>query len=421
MSSSPSIDLRLFYEKHFRPQKLNGAPASEKHAYRACLRWLQTMLGRPPLLSDMTQNVLLELFGTLADHDLPLVRRYQLANAFMGLSQEAHEFIKGGGCLIPPKQSPAKRLPPIVGEPGTLPHYFQHDYAPQVLQHCCLAHRRRFGSMFRKQRLCFGRDLLLNELSATALAEYLSWLGSQGLKLYTVKQHRALFLAIWRHAHDAGRAPQVSRVRRMKVPREEPDCWSLEEIGRIISAARDYKGAPIAGIQTSDYWPALLLVGWYTGLRHGSLKRLRPSDFDLDAAALYVPAAAMKHFVGKRFKLGADAVAAVRKIYDPRRTHVFPEPATGKARRFFDDFRKILRLAAVSKSRLRLGYFHKLRRSTATHVAVKAGLNAASALLGHSTAHLLQRYIDPRYDVQTDATQWLPSPTGPELPDDRAA
>jgi len=317
------------------------------------------------------------------------------------------------GELSASREHVSRALPEPVGEPGTLVEFFTTIYAPQTLTDCVKQHRASIIWTLRRLRECFGRDLLLSELSRATIAHFVAFLKASGLSPHTIKERRSIVLSLWRFANDQELAPPVPTFRRMKVPREQPDAWSRDEVARIIAASSRLDSPPIAGIPAQKFVRAMLLVGWYTGLRRGSLLKLRPQDIELETRWLYVPAAAMKNFVGKRFRIGADAADAIREIWDPSRALLFPTPNSfGSKHPFALVFPRLLKLAGVPRSRLRNGHWHKLRRSVATHIAVAQGLAAASALLGHSTAELLKQYVDPSYMVGTDATEWLPSVTG---------
>jgi integrase len=53
--------------------------------------------------------------------------------------------------------------------------------------------------------------------------------------------------------------------------------------------------------------------------------------------------------------------------------------------------------------------FHKIRKTTASHIAKAAGASMASAVLGHSDVEVTKRYIDPTIaGSNVDATSYLP-------------
>jgi integrase len=288
----------------------------------------------------------------------------------------------------------------LQAEPGTIAAFYFDTYLPEALGMTGAQHRDRHVNILKKMRACFGRHLRFDELNAANLALFINWLAARALKLETIKQVRTLLLTLWRFAVDRGLASEPPRVRRLKVPREQPDAWSLDEVNRIIAAARLFRSKPLCGIAANKWWTGIMLTCWYTALRRGSLFAIRTADVNLEERWLYVPAGTMKNRVGKRYRIGHDAAAAIREIYDPRRELLFPINATlrtgGHACGVSDQFRDILIAAGVNPaSRLPGKFFHKLRRTVATHTAARAGMAAASALLNHSGPDLIKRYIDP--------------------------
>lgn len=298
------------------------------------------------------------------------------------------------------------KLPEPYGSQGTVSHHFQTRFKHEALVGTGDRYYWDFLALLRKLRACFGRELLLSELSPAILAEFLNWLLGKGFSSRSLIKYRTLLMTIWGYAHEQGEAGPLPRVRRIKVQRHQPDAWSLQELARIIDAAGKLPGN-FGRVPARHFWKAILLVGWYSGLRRRSLFSIRPGDVDLQNGWIRIPPNAMKTGVGKRFRIGADAVEAVKKIFSPTRPYLF----TGNLRSGsgLSQFATILKNAGVAPSKHHLGAFHKLRRTTATHVAAAAGLAAASALLGHSGPDLLKRYVDPTYLVGNDATEFLPT------------
>jgi integrase len=121
-----------------------------------------------------------------------------------------------------------------------------------------------------------------------------------------------------------------------------------------------------------------------------------------------VPPDNVKNRHGKRFRLGPDAIQAIRDIWTPARELLFPM-SDSNLQRMGEDFNAILRLAGIPKSRRRsMTQLHKWRRTVATMAAVNSGLPAAVALLGHSGPEITRRYIDPTRLPGNDATAFLP-------------
>lgn len=410
----PAGTLLAFYRETFRPA-LAEMTQQNRSRYDSAVTSFHDFTQRLTRLADITPELLQEFFKwlTLANENR-LSEQHLTSLRRILHSEDPVRFPKKTAGGRRPRQLIAREssrhgrvaVTELVGGPGTIVAYYQTVYAPQALAESCVLHRLSHLALLRKLRACFGRHLHLEELSKEKVSAFVAWLHGQGSKAGTVRNHRTRLLTLWRYAHDDGQAPPVPTFKRLRVAREQPDAWSLEEVSRIIDATARLTTPPFDGIPAAKWWRAILLTCWYTALRRGSLLKIRTVDVDLEERWLYVPSSHMKNGRGKRFRLGADAVAAVREIINPQRQLLFPVVAN---RRLHLEFREILRLANVSAaSRLPCGQFHKMRRTVATQTAVSVGLAAASALLGHSGPEMTQRYIDPSYTPGQDASEYLP-------------
>jgi integrase len=417
-ASSPPAEgtVLSFYQRTFRPQLARGARQQTVSSYDSAINYFHDFAGSQVPLDALSVARVKEFFAWLLARGISrrLAGEYATRMRRIGRGFDPDGFPAAGGpCPKRPiaaeARAPRKRsLPEPTGEPGTLVHFFQTIYRREAL----LTHEGscpNYFSTLRYVRACFGRDVTLAELSAAIVSQFCAWLTDhKGLSLAGMKAHRVRLMAMWRYANDQGLAPGVPRLRKLIVPREEPDAWSLEELIKLVAATDQLDKPPIVGIPAPDYWRALILVGYWTALRRGALLKIEPGHFEL-SGWLYVPARGMKNGRGKRFRLGEDAIAAVVKIAEPGRAFIFPKPSDGS--RLAKHFRELVRLAGLPKSRHSRGLFHKLRRTSITHTAARAGMSAAIALAGHSSQYVTERYLDPTFLTGNDATQWLPSLT----------
>ena len=399
--------LLAFYRRTFRP-RLTCRPKTVA-SYDCAINHFCDFAGQV-FEEDLTRERVADFRAWLAARGVSarLVMEYATRIGRVGRAIAPERFPARGGAV--PKRPIAggaraprcRKLPEPQGEPGTLLHFFQTAYRPQALLEASEISRDNYLATFRKLRACFGRELRLDELSASAVATFLAWLQERGAS--PNGSHRRRLLALWRYANELALAAPVPRMRKARVQREVPDAWSLDELARLIAATPRLEKPAIGGVAAPDYWRALLLVGYWTALRRSSLLRLKPEDLDVNGW-LDVPALAMKNGHGQRFRLGQDAIDAVAKILGPR-PHIFPKLSDGGA--LGEHFRALVDLAGLPRSRHKRGLFHKLRRTSITHTAARAGLAAAIALAGHSGPYVTERYLDPRFLTGNDATQWLP-------------
>lgn len=90
--------------------------------------------------------------------------------------------------------------------------------------------------------------------------------------------------------------------------------------------------------------------------------------------------------------------------------------AVENPRTLFDDFGALIEAAGVRCHRRKgLNKFHAVRRTSATHVAARAGLPAASSLLGQLDSYVVLRYVDPHQSGAVDVTRILPQLAAPAI------
>ena len=292
---------------------------------------------------------------------------------------------------------------------GTLRHLFETQYRPERLLDATAIYVNEIRATLVRLNRHFGRELLLDELTNELAADHFAWLRDQGLKPASINSgHRATIFAIWRFAFERKLIDRGPSVRKLRETREEPDSWTIEEARRIVSAATlvPFKDS-IGGIEPGSWWKAILLVCWWTALRRKSLLAIKRDHVNLDTGWLTLKGDSIKNKRGKQFRIGADAVCAIRDIWLPDRELLFPWP--DRIEKLHHDFRRILAAAGVRNGhRTGLNQFHKLRRTVATQVAVNSGIEAASSLLGHSSQQVTLRYVDPSKLPGNDATKHLP-------------
>lgn len=417
------IDLQDFFERCFLPEKLHGQEGTYTSQYRTAIRWLEESIGRPPTLDDLSVGSITGLLDKLraagmgADHIRTLRKRIWSVWRFayrLGVVDQ-YESLRPrakGRRKRPGKGKPAK---PVETPPadGSVWAFFEEHYRPQRMIGCAQVSIEDVRRTFRRLRDHYGRDILLEEQTDALAAEHLAWLLDSGMRAVTVNNHRATWFAVWRMAAERGLADREPKVRKLPEELDEPDAWSEEEASRIVAATdvlSDWR--PICGIPADRYLRAFLLVAWWAGLRRSSLFKLRVSDVDLQTGWLHVPGTSMKNRRGRRYRLGTDAIEAIRAICTPERELLFPweAPIDG----IYNYFDELLRVAQIAPSTRRSNTkLHKWRRTVATCVAVEAGIEAASTLLNHSGAEVTRRYIDPTKLAGNDATQILPMLAAP--------
>lgn len=284
-------------------------------------------------------------------------------------------------------------LPPPP--PGSLREYAERVYIPEVMFQATAGSIGKLRRALRRLRRYAGdSDLPIAEVTDAVLAAFYRSLLDEGKPATTINSgYRAPLHCALRHAADHDLIVRPPRIKKLKETREVPDAWTVDEAKRLVDAAGKFRiGARYDDVPCNLWWKAILLIGWSTALRRAPLLAIRHRDLNLEAGMLHVPAERMKNRCAQTFALLPEAVAAAAKIWLPEERELFfPHRSVWGIDKHF---RKLLKAADLSRGERRgLSQFHKLRRSTATAIASRAGIAAASALLGHSDTYVTKRYV----------------------------
>lgn len=256
-----------------------------------------------------------------------------------------------------------------------------------AVEHYCLLHPLAPKSEYQVRHSCqlleawAARPLRLDELTETLLSAFVKAIEAKYSKRYAIN-HRANCLAVWSAAADAGLCeyPRTRLVRRLKRPIPNPHAWTLEELRRILDAAEKLEGKTARGIRRCIYFPALIYVGYETGLRRGDLWRLSRDDVT-EEGRLFV----CQH------KTSDPHVCQLT----PRTLERFcgiPGPAplawTSNEKTYYLIWKRICKAADVPP-----GATHRVRRTGATHLYL-CDPEAVQRYLGHRTPEMKWHYVD---------------------------
>jgi integrase len=190
-----------------------------------------------------------------------------------------------------------------------------------------------------------------------------------------------------------------------------PIAWTMEEMGLILAACAATPGM-VGEIPARMFWTALILLLFDTGLRLRAALSIERSNLDLATGWLCIAAETQKQKTEQRFQVSVQTTDAILAIWSPPRRLLFPWTRTGRRVRIWVCLGNILKRAGLPSGRR--DKFHKFRRTTASHIAAAAGIDAASRQLGHSATDVTLRYIDPRIArAHIDGAAWLPRPSVP--------
>ncbi len=221
----------------------------------------------------------------------------------------------------------------------------------------------------------------------------------------TVNNKRAAILTLWRFAYRKGYCktpvPDSQDIPKLPETKQLPTAWSIPEFSRLLDACSSARCLEDWDART---WRALLLVSFDTSHRLGALLSARRADLS-SLGFLTIRGEHTKQGRDVSHKLHVDTIAALAEL--PEHRLLFPWPLSITSIRFY--YKEILRVAGLPCGRRDL--FHRLRRTSATHLAVVAGIAAAEQHLDHSTPGLAQKsYIDPRFLQTIIASDLMPRP-----------
>lgn len=259
----------------------------------------------------------------------------------------------------------------------------------------------------------------LDDLTDLTVAAFLRWRARQtgrrgAISAASVAKDRCQLLALWTHAAKTGmRTSRGKRVRFPALPparvvRRIPVAYTLEELRRILDAARARRGRTGA-LPSAWYWSTLLAAAYYTGERIGALLQLRWKNVDLDRGRVVLLAETRKggrDDIARR--IPADLAAQLAQHRGAPGDLVWPWP--GNRLSIFPSLRLLCATAGVTPRG-----FHAIRKASASYLSAAGG--DASAHLGHRDPTIARNhYLDPRITETTSAVDLLPPLEEPPPP-----
>lgn len=407
-----SLPLEAFLTFVFLPLVGEDRSKTFKAQCRRAVREFSTAIEHPAALADLNTESFERFKEKLTNVVSPAARinnRKRLLTIWHYASKLG--YVSSPPCTSavakPKLETPAHVKPPMpTAQPESLRAFYESDYKPHKLITASHNHIVECTKVLLAFEAYSGRQLRPDELNDEIAAAFLRHQLEKGILPVSVNKYRAILFAIWRYAHERGKCSVLPNIKKLRVKRDEPDAWTEAEMGRMIQATEVLsKEPPYGPNNAADYMRSLLLVAWWTGLRAGSLFSLRVDDIDLLSGWIIVRGETMKNGRGKQFRVGQDAIDAIRGVIIPGAKLLFPY----RYRRIYFEFDKCLEAADIPKSKRRgMTKFHKVRRTVATSIAMRSGLAAASNHLGHSNEQITMRYVDPSKLPGNDATAILP-------------
>jgi len=237
-----------------------------------------------------------------------------------------------------------------------------------------------------------------SDLTVANVNGYLSWLqtGHYQLAPISVCNHRAGILRVWNYAvYPLEIAPQyiARRIRLPNVPPKPVVAWQVEDVGKLISAARSMRGKLNNGIPASEFLVAWIWLGLETGLRPSDLRLLRWENIDFARNSLSICQHKTRQIHTCLF--GPESRVALEVLQPYGFDQVFPLGKSGVTR-----WEQVLYKIASRNGfqRKRLQGLGTLRKTHASEIYTADGLAASAESLGHRSGTKIARdhYVDSR-------------------------
>lgn len=258
-----------------------------------------------------------------------------------------------------------------------------------------------------------GRDATIDDLTDKTIADAMHWFIDRGRAEATANKFRSNMLAIWRFLARKRIVDQWPDVEKFVEPERIPTAWSQTELHRLWDACSKQTGR-ICGVLAADWWLQLHAILWDTGERIGAVLQVMWDDIDLERGHVVFRAETRKNKKRDRLHKLHPSTIAMLAGRGGRAYGQLVFPWDRSYHEIWHHYKLLLISADLPSGRA--SKFHRMRKSTASHFEAAGG--NASLLLDHASPDTTRRhYLDPRIVTQSEATDVLFRPGGP----DRAA
>lgn len=409
----------MFFETEFLPEVLGNAEKNTQDAYSKAVRRFVQWTACDIQMHCVTEGIL---------------ERFQRAVIIEGMTPKnaraicvyvrrivRHKY--KDRCLKANGRRPHETHPVVLAalavdqmnEAGSLYSFFRDQYVPkrmigakQYSVECIRYSIVRFSKYL-------GRNPMLADLNEDSVTGFLNWiLNVANLSVASANNSRGHLVSLWRYAHRRKLIDTLPDIEKIKQNRPLPTAWTLEELGRIIDESRKPpKRRRTTGLLYPPglFFPALILTAYDTGLRLRALRGIARSGWKPERLEITSEADMMKHKISQSFRVSEQTRDALQTMLASAKSEhetplLFPWPHSEEA--LHGAYRRILERCGLYTGGN--DSFHKLRRTSATHLTAAVGIEAASRHLGHSSTDMTKRYVDPRQTGDHNAGSLLPRP-----------
>ena len=316
-------------------------------------------------------------------------------------------------------KSRGESLFPATEKP-TLASFYETFYVPVCLADAAYATKDTYEQVLKRWRLVTG-DPPLSQITPEVLAKFRDCLArSRGIKAYQKMSPNSVgkvlrhIQAILNKAGPAGpknrdAAGFLESVPWVRPPRAEPTSVKVvepETLDAVYAAAVGMEKPWIGNIKPPAWWRALLVLSYNTGLRRGTIFRLRWKWLDREKQMFKIPGHSMK---ARRFHitpLNKTTLAHLRCIRRDEQDLVFPWPYG--LRYFHPVWHKLLDLAGIPAEE-HFG-LHDLRKTLATRLW-ESSPQAAQLALGHTNSAVTINHYIQQTSIVAPAIEQLAQPS----------
>lgn len=301
---------------------------------------------------------------------------------------------------------------------GTLREFYETYYKPVRLTDVCAAHVAYYGYVVRLWALFTG-DPPLKDITAATLSTFRECLkklrGRKPINRAAPSSVRAALKCLQaildkagpperRNRDAAGLIERVPWIKPPSVEQKLPRIVPVELLNQLYAGLVAADIPRIDGFKPPAWWRALVVLAYNTGLRRGTLFKLRMADVDWERRSILVRPSANKSRKLFAVHLNEAAYQHLLAIRTDREL-VFPWPF---CQTHFDTTFYRLQYASGIPRAERFG-LHALRRTLATAL-YESSPGAAQIALGHSDSRTTRvHYVAPN-GIVARALDALPQP-----------
>lgn len=261
------------------------------------------------------------------------------------------------------------------------------------------------------------RPVELRDLSDDLVIACMAWDIARGRSPATANGRRHHINAVWNFA---ARRPELRGLlsrpdsQDYQVARKLPIALMPDQLSRILWACTTLTSR-VGDVPACLWWEFFVRLAYNTGARLRALRLTPTSNLDLDRGEILIPAAVQKHRRDQRVRLFQRTVEVARRLRLIERRRVFIlDDFAGNDNTLRRHWAKLLVHAGLFPSPCDVPKWYKphiIRKTLASHIGGKYGVEKASQFLQHSSSRVTERYyLDPRFVERPDVPELLEDP-----------